>query len=982
MQRRRTSQPGHTTRAKPLWWVQWLCVLLPLTSNTCRWSYSQEAPEPKVLPGTLPSGLLDGAGNPQAYSVGSPKALGVGKSAFPRHRLQAAALDPDALRRQLALWEAELPLLTLADATTAESRGVLQTQCGLARLQLGEFAAGEALLLQAEQTFRDVVALSTGSARFARSRQLVLALGNLGLHFQELGDYPAAQARIQSALDLLANAEAADPLRAAVLNDLANLHYDMGDVVEATRLYAELIAALRLYPEDAPSLADALHNLALVHWKTGDFDAARKVMDESLAITQRLPGENGLAHSRESFALICSAHGDDAEADAAYAEALADYEGRVFPPRDAIARVCNNWGLHCARVGRLDQADELLDRGLQLRRAVYGERHLDVADSLQDTGRLRDAQGRSAEGAALLAQALDIVGERLAIVARGQSERQQLAMAAAFREMLDLYLSISLRAGIPAVEVYARVLPVKGAVFERQRELRLARRWPELAPQFTELDLVSGQLARLTFASAGPREIDRWNEQWRSLTQRREILEQSLAAAVGSRTGGSGSSPTDVAALRQSLPADAVLVDYLEYVHHAPVPQRRPPERRLLAFLVTAQGELQRLELGTVAELQPLIDRWRRDLQIGGDGGDAGHSLRTRLWTPLSEAVASAATVLVSPDGLVNRLPLAALPGRLPGTFLLEDQALAIVPTPQYLPALLAVAGGGSATSEDATSLLAVGNIDFSVAAARQAPPADAAAPHRRRRAGELLHWDELPATRGELLAIIDSFRTANPGARTQVLDRAAATEAEVRRAVQQAAYVHFATHGFFASAEFRSALASARGAAGLIGATGVDAAAGLHPGLLSGLVLSGANSPPAEGDDGVLTALEAAELDLSRVELAVLSACETGLGETAGGEGVLGLQRAFQVAGARTVVASLWKVDDEQTRQLMERFYDNYWRRELGMLESLREAQLWMLKEVSARDLRLGPKTAAAGQVIRTPPYYWAPFVLSGDWR
>src|SRR5213078_1602900 len=110
----------------------------------------------------------------------------------------------------------------------------------------------------------------------------------------------------------------------------------------------------------------------------------------------------------------------------------------------------------------------------------------------------------------------------------------------------------------------------------------------------------------------------------------------------------------------------------------------------------------------------------------------------------------------------------------------------------------------------------------------------------------------------------------------------------------------------------------------GLLDRVGV---AGFHPGLLSGIVLAGANRPPQAGqDDGILTALEVAELDLGQVELATLSACETGLGEVAGGEGLLGLQRAFQVAGARSVVASLWKVDDRATQELMGAFYKAYW--------------------------------------------------------
>src|SRR5262249_21741886 len=162
----------------------------------------------------------------------------------------------------------------------------------------------------------------------------------------------------------------------------------------------------------------------------------------------------------------------------------------------------------------------------------------------------------------------------------------------------------------------------------------------------------------------------------------------------------------------------------------------------------------------------------------------------------------------------------------------------------------------------------------------------------------------------------------------------------------------------------------------------------GFHPGLLSGIVLAGANRPPQlEQDDGVVTALEVADLDLSGVELAVLSACETGLGEVASGEGLLGLQRAFQVAGARATVASLWSVPDDPTRVLMERFYANLWqsKKKMTKLEALLEAQRWMLGKGSADTaVQRGMKRRGAppDDSGRLPPYYWAAFVLSGDWR
>jgi CHAT domain-containing protein len=133
--------------------------------------------------------------------------------------------------------------------------------------------------------------------------------------------------------------------------------------------------------------------------------------------------------------------------------------------------------------------------------------------------------------------------------------------------------------------------------------------------------------------------------------------------------------------------------------------------------------------------------------------------------------------------------------------------------------------------------------------------------------------------------------------------------------------------------------------------------------------------------------------MDLRRVDLAVLSACETGLGTVEGGEGVLGLQRAFQLAGARTAVTSLWKVDDAATQALMVEFYSNLWEKKLPKLEALRQAQLRMLRDY---DPRQGKLRGGTTRLMTTPldslperkvaeslpPFYWAAFVLSGDWR
>jgi CHAT domain-containing protein len=135
-------------------------------------------------------------------------------------------------------------------------------------------------------------------------------------------------------------------------------------------------------------------------------------------------------------------------------------------------------------------------------------------------------------------------------------------------------------------------------------------------------------------------------------------------------------------------------------------------------------------------------------------------------------------------------------------------------------------------------------------------------------------------------------------------------------------------------------------------------------PLLRSGLALAGANHGKSGEDDGVLTALEAAYLDLSGTKLVVLSACDTGVGEVRKGEGVQGLRRALVLAGSESQVMSLWPVSDEATKDLMIPYYKALQGGE-GRSEGLRQVQLRMLH---------GPKD-------RQHPFYWAAFIQSGEW-
>jgi CHAT domain-containing protein len=184
---------------------------------------------------------------------------------------------------------------------------------------------------------------------------------------------------------------------------------------------------------------------------------------------------------------------------------------------------------------------------------------------------------------------------------------------------------------------------------------------------------------------------------------------------------------------------------------------------------------------------------------------------------------------------------------------------------------------------------------------------------------------------------------------------------------VQAPRILHIATHGFFL-ANVERPDPNSRG----LGVQAFDNPLAPPPGftienplLRSGLALAGFNPRRSGGEDGVFTALEASQLNLFGTQLVVLSACDTGLGQVANGEGVYGLRRAFAIAGAESQLLSLWQVDDFGTQSLMARYYENL-TAGMGRSEALRQVQLEMI----------------AADDTYSHPYYWAAFILAGDWR
>ena len=361
--------------------------------------------------------------------------------------------------------------------------------------------------------------------------------------------------------------------------------------------------------------------------------------------------------------------------------------------------------------------------------------------------------------------------------------------------------------------------------------------------------------------------------------------------------------------------------------------------------------------MGDAATIQKAIAGWRTAIEARRDSA-APAELRQRIWDKLAPHLPAGTTTLyLSPDGDLARLPWAALPiGK--DRVLLEESAAALIPHGRFLLEQLKY----PPTYAGPESAFALGNVEYGPGI-----------------------WPALPGTAAEL----KSLQNRAEGRTFVGVSAKEATIARVRDALPSARYAHFATHGFFDTESFTAE--KQREAEALTnrqpGGESRIRLATKNPLGFVGLVL-------ANGE--VLHGLSLVDLPLDNLKLVTLSACETGLGELTGGEGVQGLQRAFHLAGCPNVVASLWTVNDAATAALMAKFYHEMWVNQKPPVQALREAQLMIYRRPEliadlagergapklneAVAVKAGdplPPEATEGQ--RAATKLWAAFVLSG---
>jgi CHAT domain-containing protein/tetratricopeptide (TPR) repeat protein len=840
------------------------------------------------------------------------------------------------------------------------------------------------------------------------------ALSDIADLYYELGDYARAEPIYHRALGIQEKGLGPEHRKVALsLNNLANLYNNRGDYLKAEMFYRRALTIWeQILAPERPMIAKIQSNLAIVYKRRGDYAQAESLYQGALTIQEKLlgPEHTDIGYTLNNIAALYIDRGEHAKAEPLLNRALTIQEKGLGMEHPQTARYLANLATVYNDRGDYARAEQVAQRALTIREKALGPEHPAVADSLKELANFYRKRGDYVKSEPLYRRALAIwersqgpehpdvavalnglamlyalksdipqavtylsrataVDERnLALNLAIGSERQKLAYLSLFSKRTDFTLWLHNLAAPNDPQAlnlaFTTLLRRKGRGLDAMTDtIATLRRHATQQDQelFDDLTVARSQLAALKLK--GPDEAN--PERYRTLLETLEAAVENLEVKLSARSAEfrAQAQPVTLAAVQSALPAAGALIEFVVYTPQEPqTGKSRPP--RYLAYLLAPQGPPRWVDLGEAASIDRAVGAWR--LALRGNRVDAKHLAREldekvmrpvrSLLQPGQPGLGEIDRLLIAPDGSLNLIPFAALVDE-ENRYLIERYTISYLTSGRDLLRLQ------NSPPPNQNAPLVMANPLFGSVAAATASGARRSGRNspRGKRQREQIVFRPLPGTKAEALAIKAILPEAS------LLLQQEATEAALKRA-RAPRILHIATHGFFLVDQETDPAETG-------GATGDDilpipelrlskwAAHFEEPLLRSGLALSGANRGRSGDDDGVLTALEVAGLDLSGTRLVVLSACDTGLGEVKNGEGVQGLRRALVLAGSESQVMSLWPVSDKGAKELMIEYYKALQRGE-GRSEGLRQVQLRMLR---------------SKQWLH--PFYWAAFIQSGEW-
>ena len=554
------------------------------------------------------------------------------------------------------------------------------------------------------------------------------------------------------------------------------------------------------------------------------------------------------------------------------------------------------------------------------------------------------AAGKPREAFDHALRAESIGREHLRLTTRAAPERQAMRYSAERLPSLDLVVSIAPALQDPAItrSSWDALIRSRAVVLDEmaaRHRLATQESSAPLRKAFDDYRTAAESLSNVLLRGPTSNDLDRYRRSVADLRADKESAERALAAESETVRRGLAQQQIGFEEVRAALPSNTTLVAF------ARTRATAQQAASYLAFILDPAQPPRIVSLGSAQSVETALRRWRDAMTpASAESGKmpdpaAGERLRQLLWDPLQVKPDGDRLVLIVPAGGIHLLNFAALP-LANGRHLAEAEVLI-----HYLSSERDVIVDASAPRGD---ILVVGGASRgSFPASKLVAPATSAC-----QAISAADFPALPGSLNEARRVAAIARDAGAAGSAPVTELlgTAATETAFKQQVRGKSLVHVAAHGFFQSSQCVSQEMA-------------------NPLRLSGLVFAAESANSKRADDGLLLAEEVATLDFSDAQWVVLSGCDTGLGQIQNDEGVLGLRRAFRIAGADTLVMSLWPVEDRSAEVFMSSLYAARLQGHRATAAAMRQAYREAL--------------AATRRVHRNShPLYWAPFIASGDWR
>ncbi|MBX7222896.1 MAG: CHAT domain-containing protein [Blastocatellia bacterium] len=778
-------------------------------------------------------------------------------------------------------------------------------------------------------------------------------LNNLAVLYRDQGEYAKAVPLLERSLGIYEKTlGAVHPDVARSLNNLAGFYREKGDYTRAEPLFLRSLAIWeKTLGADHPNVARTLNNLAGLYRTKGEYAKAEPLFLRSLAIYEKaLGGDHPLvATSLHNLAGLYRDQGAYARAEPLYLKSLAIYEKALGADHRDVAGSLNNLAELYGAQGDYTRAEPLYLRSLRIWEKALGGAHPDVGRSLNNLALLYEAKGETAQAIQYRARSNDATERDLLRNLVAGSENQKTLYLKQTNGATDQTISLHLQAAPHSREAQAAALTVvlrrKGRPLDAMTtaiETLRRRQTPATQKLLDDYASLAGQISVLTLRGPGKKKPAEHVAALQELEAQKDKLEAEISAK--SAEFKAQVTPVTLEQVQRQLPRDGVLVEYVAYRPFDAKTQKYGTSRYAV-YTLNQAGEINWADLGSAELIDQAVASLRKALSqpqtsLVKDIAPAAQALDKLVLKPIRAVVGKTSHLLLSPDGALNLIPFAALMDER-GKFLVETCTLTYLTSGRDV-------------------------LRLAVKSASQDPPLVLTDPDYAEGKGpELLGHAFKPLAR--LTGTHEEGRQIKallPAAQLKM--EAEATEAALKQA-RKPALVHIATHGYFladagaeTAAEQETRLLERQQENQPVD---VEKLRQANPLLRSWLFFAGANRGGNADNDGTMTALEAAQLDLWGTKLVTLSACDTGLGDVKNGDGVYGLRRALVLAGSEAQLMSLWPVSDQGTRELMVAYYTRLKAGE-GRSEALRKVQLALLKN---------PK--------RQHPYYWAAFIQSGEW-